>query len=90
MVVVGAGGGGGTENKARSCASVSRINDVISWLERRAFVKIFGLGNLKTHTRQHSFQSVKLQFHLRQRVDAFAAVADLLEVRVQIRHDCFR
>lgn len=40
------GGGGGTENRARSWASVSRISCVMSWLERRALVKILGGGNL--------------------------------------------
>lgn len=43
---VAGGGGGGTENRARSCVSVSRIRDVMSWLEMRAFVKIFGDGKL--------------------------------------------
>lgn len=37
---VGGGGGGGTEKSARSWGSVSRISVVISWLERRALVKI--------------------------------------------------
>lgn len=40
------GGGGGTEKRARSCASVSRIREVMSWFERRAFVKILGGGKL--------------------------------------------
>ena len=40
------GGGGGTEKRARSCASVSRIREVISGLERRALVKILGGGKL--------------------------------------------
>ena len=40
------GGGGGTEKSARSCASVSRIREVISGLERRALVKILGGGKL--------------------------------------------
>lgn len=39
-------GGGGTEKRARSWDSVSRIRAVISWLDRSAFVKIFGGGNL--------------------------------------------
>lgn len=42
----GAGCGGGTEKRARSWGSVSRIRDVISGVERRAFVNIFGGGNL--------------------------------------------
>lgn len=37
---VGGGGGGGTEKSARSWGSVSRIKAVMSWLERRALVKI--------------------------------------------------
>lgn len=45
--VVEGGGGGGTEKRARSCGSVSRIRDVMSWFERRALVKIFGGGNLE-------------------------------------------
>lgn len=44
--VVAFGGGGGTEKRARSWASVSRIKDVMSWLERRALVKILGGGKL--------------------------------------------
>lgn len=45
--VAGGGGGGGTENRARSWASVSRISEVMSWLERRALVKILGGGKLR-------------------------------------------
>lgn len=40
------GGGGGTENRARSCASVSLIKEVMSGVESKAFVKIFGGGKL--------------------------------------------
>lgn len=40
------GGGGGTEKRARSCGSVSRIKAVMSWDARRALVKILGGGNL--------------------------------------------
>ena len=40
------GGGGGTEKSARSCASVSRISEVMSWFASRALVKILGGGNL--------------------------------------------
>lgn len=40
------GGGGGTEKSARSWGSVSRRREVISWFERRAFVKILGGGKL--------------------------------------------
>lgn len=40
------GGGGGTENKARSWGSVSRIRDVMSVVERRALVNILGGGKL--------------------------------------------
>lgn len=43
---MGGGGGGGTEKRARSCGSVSRIREVMSGVERRAFVKIFGRGKL--------------------------------------------
>ena len=43
---VGGGGGGGTEKRARSCASVSRIREVMSGFERSALVKIFGGGKL--------------------------------------------
>jgi hypothetical protein len=39
-------GGAGTEKRARSWASVSRIREVMSWLERRAVVKILGGGKL--------------------------------------------
>lgn len=49
VVVVGAGAGGGgagTEKSARSWASVSRIREVMSGLERRALVKILGGGKL--------------------------------------------
>lgn len=41
-----AGGGGGTENSALSCVSVSRINEVMSWFLNRAFVNILGGGKL--------------------------------------------
>ena len=40
------GGGGGTEKRARSWGSVSRSRLVMSWLERRAVVKIRGCGKL--------------------------------------------
>lgn len=40
------GGGGGTEKRARSWVSVSRIREVMSGVERRALVKIFGGGKL--------------------------------------------
>lgn len=45
-VWTGAGGGGGTEKRARSWDSVSRMREVMSWVERRALVKIFGGGKL--------------------------------------------
>ncbi len=48
LLLVG-GGGGGTEKRARSCASVSRMRDVMSWLERSALVKILGGGKLGFH-----------------------------------------
>ena len=38
--------GGGTEKSARSCASVSRISEVMSELLRSALVKILGGGKL--------------------------------------------
>jgi hypothetical protein len=41
------GGGGGTEKRARSWASVSRISEVMSGLERSALVKILGGGKLR-------------------------------------------
>ena len=44
--LVAGGGGAGTEKRARSWASVSRMRDVMSWLERRALVKILGGGKL--------------------------------------------
>lgn len=50
-VVEDGGGGGGTEKRARSWASVSRMSEVMSWLERRAFVKILGGGNLFWYTK---------------------------------------
>jgi len=40
------GGGGGTEKRARSCGSVSRMREVISGVESSALVKIFGGGKL--------------------------------------------
>ena len=43
---MGGGGGGGTEKSARSWGSVSRIREVMSCVERRAFVNIFGGGKL--------------------------------------------
>ena len=46
LVVAGGGGGGGTENRARSWVSVSRMREVMSWLARRAVVKILGGGKL--------------------------------------------
>lgn len=45
----GGGGGGGTEKSARSCDSVSRIREVMSWLDRSALVKILGAGKLGGH-----------------------------------------
>jgi hypothetical protein len=45
-VEVTVGCGGGTENKDRSWGSVSRIKEVMSGVERSAFVKIFGGGKL--------------------------------------------
>jgi hypothetical protein len=44
---VGCGCGGGTEKRARSCGSVSRIREVISGVDRRALVKILGGGKLR-------------------------------------------
>lgn len=44
--MVSRGGGGGTEKRARSWGSVSRIREVMSEAERRALVKILGGGNL--------------------------------------------
>lgn len=44
----GGGGGAGTEKRARSWDSVSRMSDVMSWFDNRAFVKIFGGGKLST------------------------------------------
>lgn len=38
--------GGGTEKRARSWVSVSRMREVMSWFERRALVKILGGGKL--------------------------------------------
>ena len=46
MLLVVGRGGGGTEKRARSCGSVSRIKDVMSGVERRALVKIFGRRKL--------------------------------------------
>jgi hypothetical protein len=40
------GGGGGTENRARSWDSVSRMREVMSSPPRRAFVKILEGGKL--------------------------------------------
>lgn len=44
MEAEGAACGGGTEKRARSCGSVSRIREVMSGVERRALVKILGGG----------------------------------------------
>jgi hypothetical protein len=54
---LGAAGGGGTENRARSCSSVSRIRLVISWFCSNAFVKIFGGANLGVFSRECSGRS---------------------------------
>lgn len=43
---LGAAGGGGTEKRARSCASVSRIRLVMSWVCSSAFVNILGGAKL--------------------------------------------
>lgn len=43
---LGAAGGGGTENRARSWISVSLIKLVISWFWSKALVKILGGANL--------------------------------------------
>jgi len=48
---LGAAGGGGTENRARSCSSVSLIRLVISWFCNSAFVKILGGANLRVFSR---------------------------------------
>lgn len=40
------GGGGGTENRARSWGSVSRMSEVMSGVESKALVKILGGGKL--------------------------------------------
>jgi hypothetical protein len=42
----GAAGGGGTEKRARSCASVSRIRLVMSWFCSSALVNILGGAKL--------------------------------------------
>jgi hypothetical protein len=68
--IVEGGGGGGTEKRARSWGSVSRMRDVISWLERRALVKIFGRGNLKPTV--SCVVHEELVSYLRERVDALA------------------
>jgi hypothetical protein len=64
--VVEGGGGGGTEKRARSCGSVSRMRDVMSWFERRALVKILGGGNLcqvsDWHRRKRVLLTVESQF----------------------------
>lgn len=43
---MGKGAGGGTEKRARSWGSVSRIREVMSGVESMAFVKILGGGKL--------------------------------------------
>ena len=46
-------GGGGTEKRARSWGSVSRIRVVMSRVERRALVKILGGGKLVVSVSVH-------------------------------------
>lgn len=73
------GGGGGTEKRARSWASVSRRSEVMSWFARRAFVKILGGGKLGLLVEVRS--GVGKGEDVREGVDAFAGVGDVVEVR---------
>jgi hypothetical protein len=54
---VGRACGGGTEKRARSWGSVSRISKVMSCVERRALVKIFGGGKLGGVSRNGQYQN---------------------------------
>jgi hypothetical protein len=47
VLAEGRGWGGGTEKRARSCGSVSRIRSVMSEVLRSALVKTFGGGKLR-------------------------------------------
>lgn len=49
---LGAAGGGGTEKRARSWASVSRIRVVMSWFCSSALVKILGGAKLEAVQRR--------------------------------------
>lgn len=81
------GGGGGTENRARSWVSVSRINEVMSWLESRALVNIFGGGNLYSGCVSDRLVHCPGAWNLRKAVNALARHGDLLKVGGEERHD---
>jgi hypothetical protein len=82
-VCLGAAGGGGTEKRARSCSSVSRIRLVISWFWSSAFVNILDgakLSYLATVNPRH--EGILRQFR-----NGGGTERDLLQMRVEQRHD---
>lgn len=79
------GGGGGTEKRARSWVSVSRIREVISWLERRALVNILGGGKLFMISSLQEYESVSVEC-IREAVNALTGYGDLLQMRRKERH----
>lgn len=81
------GGGGGTENRARSWVSVSRISEVMSWLDSRALVKILGGGNLYSGCVSDRLVHYPGVWNLRKAIDALARHGYLLEVGCEERHD---
>lgn len=66
---------------------MSRINEVMSWLESSALVKIFGGGNLHTGYVSDRLVNYLGGGHLRQAVNALARYGDLLKVGGEERHD---
>lgn len=59
------------------------MRDVISWLERRAFVKIFGDGNLE---KALVIGNQAKTGCIREVVDALTGIANLFKVRRDQRH----
>lgn len=66
---------------------MSRISEVMSWLESRAFVKILGGGNLHSGLHQQFTGSFHGVGHVRKAVNALARHGDLLKVGGEERHD---
>lgn len=82
---LGAAGGGGTEKRARSWASVSRIRLVMSWFCSSALVNI--LGGAKLDAVQKGMHGGSGTVGILQLGNGRGAERDLLEMRIEQRHD---